>query len=541
MSALLEALKRLSADELAMLLGRDTLDLLESLEISNLSRSSLAELVTAKFAPEEILANDVWRRKLFLALLPREAAQLAKALGCDAGTQPFEALLSLRVRKNTGTASKLYKFFGCEVADDATAALTERSIVVVSPSYPLFPHQRVACREVVEILDEARVKRVLLHMPTGSGKTRTAINALCYFLRKMEDENQMIVWLAHSEELCEQAAEEFEQAWRLLGDREIEIFRHFGPYRVNDLGDIKNGVLFAGFKIMYEQSLTHSTSFFGLARTTAIVVMDEAHQAIAPTYHHLLNLLAVGDRTLIMGLSATPGRSTLAVDEDIKLADFFARQKVSLRIQGYTNPVEFLQDEGFLARVKYVPLPYAPDRPLEFTADEITSLRNGFDVSTRILAEIAEDHFRNLLILAAIMGEADAGGKIIVFACSVEHANVLADLLRIKGYEARAITSRTPVTQRRANIEEYRDCDGIQILTNFGVLTTGFDAPRTNVAVICRPTSSVVLYSQMVGRAARGTRAGGNETCRVLTVVDDIPGFRNIAEAFEFWEDIWTN
>ncbi len=68
----------------------------------------------------------------------------------------------------------------------------------------------------------------------------------------------------------------------------------------------------------------------------------------------------------------------------------------------------------------------------------------------------------------------------------------------------------------------------------------GFDAPRTNVAMIARPTRSVVLYSQMVGRAARGPRAGGNERCRVITVVDRIPGFRSIAEAFTFWEDIWT-
>jgi superfamily II DNA or RNA helicase len=72
------------------------------------------------------------------------------------------------------------------------------------------------------------------------------------------------------------------------------------------------------------------------------------------------------------------------------------------------------------------------------------------------------------------------------------------------------------------------------------VLTTGFDAPRTSAAVIARPTKSLVLYSQMVGRAIRGVRAGGNETAVIVTVVDQgLPGFNSVADAFTNWEDIW--
>ena len=137
------------------------------------------------------------------------------------------------------------------------------------------------------------------------------------------------------------------------------------------------------------------------------------------------------------------------------------------------------------------------------------------------------------------MDEADRGGKILLYACSVEHANVLANLLVVKGYKAAAVSSRTPPDRRRKVIAEYRDTDAIQILTNYDVLTTGFDAPRTNVAVITRPTRSVVLFSQMVGRAARGPKAGGNLNCRIITVIDQIPGYRSIAEGFGYWEGIW--
>ena len=78
------------------------------------------------------------------------------------------------------------------------------------------------------------------------------------------------------------------------------------------------------------------------------------------------------------------------------------------------------------------------------------------------------------------------------------------------------------------------------ILVNFGVLTTGFDAPSASAVVIARPTQSLVLFSQMVGRAIRGPRAGGTETCEIVTVVDpSLPGFGDVAAAFLNWEDVW--
>ena len=59
--------------------------------------------------------------------------------------------------------------------------------------------------------------------------------------------------------------------------------------------------------------------------------------------------------------------------------------------------------------------------------------------------------------------------------------------------------------------------------------------------MIARPTKSLVLYSQMVGRAVRGPKAGGTETCEVVTVVDTtLPGFGDIGQAFLNWEDVWT-
>ena len=75
---------------------------------------------------------------------------------------------------------------------------------------------------------------------------------------------------------------------------------------------------------------------------------------------------------------------------------------------------------------------------------------------------------------------------------------------------------------------------------NFGVLTTGFDAPLTSATLIARPTKSLVLYSQMVGRAIRGKIAGGNDIAEIVTVVDTaMPGFGDLSTAFMNWEDVW--
>ena len=80
------------------------------------------------------------------------------------------------------------------------------------------------------------------------------------------------------------------------------------------------------------------------------------------------------------------------------------------------------------------------------------------------------------------------------------------------------------------------------VMFNYGVLTAGFDAPRTRCVIIARPTTSLVLYSQMAGRAMRGLRAGGNRTAEIMTVADtDLPGFGSVTDAFTNWEDLWSN
>jgi DNA repair protein RadD len=517
MSKLRECLVRLGTEHLARMLGSSTVQLLELLNERNLTASRLAELVIRQIGPEGLLLDASRRNDILLALARPDAERLSRLIQVDGTGDPYAAITGLQFRRGTAPTNILFGFFGCQPPEPEADEQLHPPEKAVAGQYLLFDHQRRARREVYQLLC-GQPPRVLLHMPTGAGKTRTAMNVIASFFRERLDDDDVIVWLAHTEELCEQAGEEFERAWKAIGDRSVSLFRHFGPYRV-DLERVRGGLLIGGLRLLYLDSLARQTDFFGLSRRTRLVVMDEAHQAVAPTYQHLLHMLAPTDRSAILGLSATPGRTWLDPEEDRKLADFFVRRKVTLRVEGYSNPVEYLQREGYLAQVEY---------------------QDGLDLPDSVLRRLAADHQRNFLILTRVMQEADRGAKILLFACSVEHAHTLANLLLTKGYRAAVVTGATPPDRRRLLIAQYRDGEEIQILTNYGVLTMGFDAPRTNVAVIARPTRSVVLYSQMIGRAARGPRAGGNPACRVITVIDQIPGFRSIAESFNFWEDIWS-
>jgi DNA repair protein RadD len=533
---LVNALARSGLPQLYELAGRGAVDLLERLESRALTAHSLARIIVDRVGAMTALRDEGIRDVVLQTLKPSDAENLATLLGNEKDGD-YGFLANCNFRTDETKLEILASFFAAVY--EPLAEVEKPASVLVEPPYTLFPHQRVAAISVREKLSTGR-RRVLLHMPTGSGKTRTASTALVDIIRGKPD-GQIIVWLAHSEELCDQAFDEISRAFSSIGPRPLKIYRHFGDSRIRDLAEVRDGVIVAGLQLLFKDSLSNQASFLALAARTCIVVMDEAHQATAPTYSHLLNLFQLSPKVGILGLSATPGRSLTDVRSDLSLANFFDRQKVKLNVEGYANPIDYLVEAGYLAQIEFVPLPFGTSGDLNLSDEEVSKLSEGFDVPARIISELASNDARNLLIVESILSELSHGGKIIVFALSVEHATLIASVLRFRGIKAAAVTSATALERRRQIIQQYRDTDELMVLCNYGVLTTGFDAPRTNVAVIARPTTSVVLYSQMVGRAARGPRAGGNATCRILTVVDQIPGFRDLVDGFEFWDDIWEN
>ena len=120
-----------------------------------------------------------------------------------------------------------------------------------------------------------------------------------------QNEPTVVVWLAHSEELCEQAASEFETAWSFLGNRPIHIWRFWGDRKL-ETACLQDGIIIAGLSKTYNAARSNMSFIVELARHTSLVTIDEAHSAVAETYKLILDALVVQrQKTALLGLSNT--------------------------------------------------------------------------------------------------------------------------------------------------------------------------------------------------------------------------------------------
>lgn len=485
----------------------------------------LRRLAVALVAFSEVLA-DAAKRRLVLQLLPVEKRE-ELAVRANRDVRPTAA-----ETWTDGEVKELRGFFG--IADESVAIRPDHP-TSVAPTYGLFEHQRVAVNTIKPLLQEGE-RRAVLHLPTGAGKTRTAMYVVAEWLRN--NDPSVVVWLASGRELLEQAVASFVEAWRYLGSRSVQIGQVWGAQEVA-LGDFVDGFLVVGLAKGWALMSRDPDWAARLSKHVRLVVFDEAHQSVAPTYSRLTNELTLDYRCALLGLTATPGRSWRDLDKDGALADFYARNKVTLDVPG-TNPVSYLIESGFLARPTFRTLLAEPGVRLD--NKELVRIGEGLDIPVDILESLSMSEQYVAAVLQAVEELFQAGHRrVLVFAATVDHARVTAALLLARGTRSVAVTASTAIRARNDAIRRFRaDDEGPMVLVNFGVLTTGFDAPQASAAVIARPTRSLVLYSQMIGRVVRGPKAGGTPSCEILTVVDPgLPGFGDLTKAFLNWEQLW--
>ena len=411
---------------------------------------------------------------------------------------------------------------------------------LIQATYGLYPHQRGVAAGLLDYLDAARAsgvspadRRVVAHLPTGAGKTRVASHVVCHLLNSgPRDERGLVIWLANAAELCEQACDELSSAWSHLGRWDAPMHRFWGNYDA-DLPAISGGILVAGLQKLWASSRESRRELIQLSSIAAVVVFDEAHQAMAPTYERMVEALQ-WENPPLLGLTATPGRSAQPGPEDLRLTELFRGHKVTIDARGHGNPVTYLVDGGYLASPFF--------RQVEFAnEDEAIDLGDAADYGAGLLDTIGRDQRRFAAVSDLVAREMRRHNRVMVFCPSVDNAVATAAELRGRGLDTVAVTGETDSEERSITIRRFRSRERpAMALLNYGVFTAGFDAPATSCVIVARPTASVVLYSQMVGRAMRGTKVGGNRNCDIWTVVDtNLPGFRSVADAFQNWEDLW--
>ena len=535
-----DLLLRLGTENLIKFIDDDLFRILQIRNKSILKQKNFTETILKLSSEKKILINSDFRKILLESLKENEAKIIGKLFNLG-GDDIWSKLNNIDFKKKRNL-DLLFEIFNVANNEnlETNNFIDKENPIIIKPNYPLFDHQINVLNQTKEFF-KTPIKKVLLHMPTGAGKTRTAINLVSEKLK--ENNKNLVVWLAHTEELCQQAHDEFSKAWEIIGNRNLKSYKLFKNFRYN-LDDINSGFIVLSLDYAYSLTKTNQNKFFSLARKSKFVVMDEAHMSVAPSYQQVLEILVNKD-TCLLGLTATPGRAEILSNENFKLAKFYNKQKATLNIKGYKTPIDFLQDKNYLAKVQTEQLEVSTNITKIFTkkdiAKELKRIQSGRDLSNEFVKKLSMNETRtNMIIEKTIIENKDQNNKIIIFAGSVESAKNIDLILKMENINCALVTGETHLTERRNNIEKFKDVkSGLNIIINYGVLTTGFDAPKANIAIIGRPTQSVTLYSQMVGRVMRGKKAGGKKLCKVVTVKDPIKGFRDMSESFTYWEDLW--
>ena len=188
---------------------------------------------------------------------------------------------------------------------------------------PLHDFQEELRDELLDLIAAHRKgRRGLLSLPTGAGKTRTCVDALVIALREGTLRSGHVLWLAQSEELCEQAVQAFREVWTQHSVRAagrdcpdgptmaLPLYRLWGSRAVpEDMGG--RSIVVASIQKLNRLCEHEESAFQEFLERVQVVVADEAHHAIAPSYTEVFNQLGFrrrsGDRALI-GLTATPYR-----------------------------------------------------------------------------------------------------------------------------------------------------------------------------------------------------------------------------------------
>ena len=333
------------------------------------------------------------------------------------------------------------------------------------------------CSRVSEAFEHHR--SVMVQMPTGTGKT--VVLAELVKRLKMKNEGLKILIVAHRRELVEQIKATIKRM--KMDSRNITV----------------------------ESIQTISRRIDALDFIPSLVVIDEAHHALAKTYKMMWD---AWPDARFLGLTATPCRlngkgftdlfDVLVQSEDIPT---FIKEKwlstydfVSIKSDGVTQRlIDSLQKRG------------ADGDYQNKEMDMLLNKRPSIERLYQSFEEYGKDR------------------KGIVYAINISHAKKIMELYQEHGIKAVAIDSKTPAAQRQADIEAFKNGD-IQVLVNVDIFSEGFDCPDVEFVQLARPTLSLAKYLQMVGRGLRVAK--GKKNC---VIIDNVGLYRVFGLPSQVW------
>ena len=323
-------------------------------------------------------------------------------------------------------------------------------------------------------------RRALLVLPTGVGKTITALEAVRRAVTRSP--GVRVLWLAHRDELVSQPL------------ATIRSLDHFAD--VADVaGEVRGKVADYDAAVVFSsvQTMMHRAERYLEDGRPDLVVIDEAH--------HYVPGMAWGDTALllsgvedggaggshVLGLTATPERA-----DSLRLSAMWGE------IPAFALSVQEAMDAGYLVPPVFV------DRMLPLSSETAEAIERANEEEGRDEdAELAQSLLdEGIALHVADIVDDIPGRPALVFCMSVAQVEATHEELIKRDHRAAYITGTTPKKTRALILERYTAGE-LDVLVNCGVLTEGTDLPRTSEIILARPCGSKSLYVQIVGRGAR--------------------------------------
>ncbi|ODM50711.1 ATP-dependent helicase [Vibrio harveyi] len=352
--------------------------------------------------------------------------------------------------------------------------------------YTLRPYQADSVKAVIHYFRKHTTPAVIV-LPTGAGKSLVIAE-----LARLAKGRVLV--LAHVKELVEQNHAKYE-GYGLKGS----IFSAGLGRKETD-----QQVVFASVQSVVRNLDSFKNQF-------SLLVIDECHRVPdekTSSYQKVItHLRELNPGIKVLGLTATPYRLGMGW-----IYQYHTRGQVRTEESRFFRdcifelPIRYLLDENFLTPARMMDAPV-----LSYDFSQLKPANTGRYKEAEMDMVIDKAKRATPQIVEQIIQYAKERKGVMVFAATVRHAQEIHGLLP-EG-ETAIVIGDTPTPERDAIIQSFKNRE-IKYLVNVSVLTTGFDAPHVDLIAILRPTESVSLYQQIVGRGLRLSE--GKSECLVL-------------------------
>lgn len=348
---------------------------------------------------------------------------------------------------------------------------------IKADNYGLRPYQSQIKNDVYKLWD--KYDNVMLQMPTGTGKT-IVFTSIVRDISSWCIENSVdakILLIAHRKELIEQASEKLSNL----------------PHGIIQSGQPMN--LELPIQVASIQTFMSRRNYDRMHRIRFdFIIIDEAHHSMAPGYQKLWDMYPHSKK---LGVTATPWRMNHSgftmLYNDIVLS----------------HDVEWFVNNGYLSNYDYISIPRSSQ--IQHAINDIYKVGADGDYLVSELSSVCDKDKIRAELYKSYKRYAD-GKKGIIYAIDRKHAMNIAELYACKGVSIAMIDGTTSSEERKAIIADFK-LGVIQVIVNVNIFSEGFDCPNIEFVQLARPTKSLSLYLQQVGRALR---ASPNKTTSII-------------------------